>query len=181
MNQDKKVKPGMEKRMPEANPPAPKNAPPNAAPPAGSAAKIEVDPVLLSLSLARDLSRTPREEWHKIESVFCRVGFTRDMADGVRFVDAVANVVNQKGGLFSSPNLDRRRYLEQCSEAIVAAFRAFLKTTAQVARTLQLTNILERYWRLLSTYNNPPKKADGVKAAQKPGAAKEARDPAGVA
>jgi hypothetical protein len=128
--------------------------------------KIEVDMELLSRSLARDLERIPREEWFRIESVPCRVGFTRDMAEGLRFIDAVANVVNQKGGLFASQNLDRRRDLEKCSEEIVDAFRTMILKTVETARRLNLTTILERHWRLLAAYGPAPKKADRPKPAR---------------
>ena len=138
-----------------------------AVPVAPSPAKIEIELAFLSISLARDLVRFPREEWSKIESIPCRVGFTRDMAEGIRFVDAVANVVNQHGGLFATQNMDRRRDLEKCSQEMVDAFRAMVLTTVDVARKLRLTNILERYWRLLSVYGPAPKKADRTKGAAK--------------
>lgn len=176
-----KVNPRMAPRMPEANAPKAKDAPPKAAPARAAPAKIEVDPALLSYTLARDLGRIPPEEWSKIESVPCRVGFTRDMAEGVRFVDAVANVVNQHGGLFATQDLSKRRDLEQSSRQIVDAFRAFIRTTVQVARKLRLTNILERHWRLLSAYGSPPKKADETKTDPKPDAAKRDSDPAEAA
>jgi len=182
MNQDKtKAKSGMETRMPETNPPKGNSAPRGGTPAPETPARIEIDPALLSYSLARDLARVPREEWAKIESIACRVGFTRDMAEGARFVDAVANVINQHGGLFASQDLDKRRDLEQYSQMIVDAFRAYILTTVQVARKLRLTNILERYWRLLSAYGPPPKAADSQRAAPKPDAAKPESDPAEAA
>jgi putative addiction module component (TIGR02574 family) len=105
-----------------AKSPAP-GTPKNGAAGVQTPSKIEVDLEALSYSLARDLARIPREDWSRIESVPCRVGFTRDMAEGIRFVDAVANVVNQHGGLFATRNMDKRRDLEKCSEQIVDAFR----------------------------------------------------------
>jgi hypothetical protein len=174
MNQDTtKGKPKAETRSPGGKPPQANGAPNGGTPVPSPPAKIEINPMLLSQSLARDLERIPEAEWFKIESVPWRVGFTRDMAEGVRFVDAVANVVNQHGGLFASPNLDRRRDLEESSQEIVDAFRVFIRTTVKVAKKLNLTNILERYWRVLSAYGAPPKKADAVKAGPKPDAAKK--------
>jgi hypothetical protein len=174
MNQDKSmVKPRMEMRPPAANPPKAQNGPANGTPSAASPARIEIDPAVLSLSLSRDLKRIPEAEWFRIESIVWRVGFTRDMAEGVRFVDTVANVVNQKAGLFATPNLDRRRKLEEYSQQIVEAFRALIHTTVQVARKINLTNILERYWRLLSIYGPPPKKAGGNGDSAPPEAPKQ--------
>jgi hypothetical protein len=177
MNDDK-TKPRVKVEAPA---PAAKNAPSNGVAVAPMPAKIELELALLSYSFARDLTRIPREEWSKIESVPCRVGFTRDMAEGIRFVDAVANVVNQHGGLFATQNMDKRRDLEKCSEEIVDAFRTIILTTVDVARKLRLTNILERYWRLLSVYGPAPKKADRGKAAPKPVAAKQESAAAEVA
>lgn len=167
MTQDSpKPRPRRGTRPTEAKPPAPQgpaeDGSANPAPPP----RIEVDPTLLSASLARDLERLPQAEWYKIESVPWRVGFTRDMAEGVRFVDAVANVVNQHGGLFASRNLERRRELEQSSQEIVDAFRAFIQTAVKVAKKLNLTNILERYWRLLAAYGTPPRKAEAKDGAK---------------
>jgi len=168
MSQDNaKAKPKADARSPERKPPPPSGTPGGGAAPVPPPPKIEVNPMLLSQSLARDLQRIPEAEWFKIESVPWRVGFTRDMAEGIRFVDAVANVVNQAGGLFASQNLDRRRDLEQSSQEIVDAFRVFVRTTVKVAKKLNLTNILERYWRLLSAYGTPPKKADAAKVGTK--------------
>jgi hypothetical protein len=182
MNQDKtQAKTRMETRMPEANPAKAQSAPSTGTPPPETPGKIEIDPALLSYSLARDLARVPREEWAKIESIACRVGFTRDVAEGVRFVDAVANVINQQGGLFDTQDPDKRHNLEQCSREIVDAYRGFILTTVQVARKLRLTNILERYWRLLSIYGTPPKKADSPRAAPKPEPANPASGPAEAA
>ena len=179
MTQDSaKAKPKGETRSSEGKSPPSNGAPGGGTPVASPPAKIEVNPMLLSPSLARDLERIPQAEWFKIESVPWRVGFTRDMAEGVRFVDAVANVVNQHGGLFASQNIDRRRDLEQSSQEIVDAFRVFIRTTVKVAKKLNLTNILERYWRLLSAYGTAPKKADAVKATAETAAAKTGEAPA---
>jgi len=166
MNQvNTKTKGGPMARAPETK------APPASGGPGGAAAVpapppkiIEVNPMFLSVSLARDLERIPQVEWFKIESVPWRVPFTRDMAEGVRFVDAVAYVVNQHGGLFASQDLHRRRDLEQSSQEVVDAFQAFIRTTVKVARKLGLTTILQRHWRLLSVYGSPPKKTDAAKA-----------------
>lgn len=148
-------------RPPLGKPTKPSGAPGGEIPAPIPPARIEINPATLSRSLARDLERIPPAEWFRIESIPWRVGFTRDMAEGIRFVDAVANVVNQKGGLFDRRNLDVRRELEQNSEEIVEAFRAFIRTTVMVARKLGLTNILERHWRLLGAYGSPPKKTGG--------------------
>ncbi len=173
MNQDKsKVKPRMEMRHPVAKTPKAQNDPTHGTPSATAPAKIEIDPVVLSLSLSRDLRRLPEAEWFRIESIAWRVEFTRDMVEGIRFVDTVANVVNQQAGLFATPNLDRRRKLEEYSQQIVEAFRDLIHTTVQVARKMNLTNILERYWRLLSIYGPPPKKAGGNGDSAKPEAPK---------
>ena len=182
MNQDKaKPKPRPETRTPQPDPPptaanAPAQVPPAPSSPTAPppAPKIEVNPALLSQSLARDLQRIPPAEWFRIESIPWRVEFTRDMAEGIRFVDAVANVVNQKGGLFDTRNLGMRRQLEQSSEEILEAFRAFIRTTVKVARKMGLTNILQRHWRLLAAYGSPPKKADDAKAGPEPAAEKKA-------
>lgn len=129
-----------------------------ATPPAVPAplAKLEVDPAILAPSLARDLVRLPKELWGEIEAVRCQVDFTRDMAEGIRFVDTVANVVNQRGGLFTATDPKRRRELEEQSDRIVGAFRQFIVTTVEVARKIRLTYILQRNWRLLSIYGPLP-------------------------
>lgn len=181
MNQEKQTGSGTETRGSDAKPPAAKQTPGNGAPAAVAPAKIEMDPALLSYSLARDLARVPREEWARIESVACRIGFTRDMAEGVRFVDAVANVINQQGGLFSTPDLNKRHELEECSQQIVDAFRAFILAAVQVARKRGLTNILERYWRLLSAYGPAPKTAAANNGSSKSDAAKPKGDAATAA
>lgn len=167
--------------MPAVKPPQESSAPTVGTPPPQPPAKIEVIPALLSYSLARDLERTPREEWFRIESIPWRVPFTRDMVDGIRFVDTVANVINQQGGLFVTQGLDRRRDLEQYSQQIVDAFRALVGITVQVARKTHLTNILQKHWRLLSIYGSPPKKAEVAKTQPKPDAPKQDTGPAEAA
>lgn len=182
MNPEKQVPTGADARTPDERPPVAKEAP--ATKPAAPAppTKIEIDPALLSYSLARDLKRLPREEWIRIESIACRVdGFAWDMAEGVRFVDAVANVIDQKGGLFATTDPNKRRELEECSRLILDAFRAFILAAVQVARRRRLTNILERYWRLLSAYGPAPKTAAADKGPTKSEAAKPKGDAATAA
>jgi len=178
MNQDKtKPKGGPAPRPPAPRPPSPPAAPGGAPPVQTPPPKIEINPILLSPSLARDLERIPQAEWHRIESVPWRVIFTRDMAEGIRFVDAVAFVVNQQGGLFIAQNLERRRELEEHSQQILDAFRALIGVSVQVARKLALTSLFEKHWRFLSTYGPRPKKAEGAKDRQKNDAAKQGGNP----
>lgn len=182
MNQDKtKAKSNAVPDTPEAKAPKDANSQGGGTPPPEPPAKIEIIPALLSYSLAHDLARVPREEWFRIESIPWRVPFTRDMVDGIRFVDTIANVINQQGGLFVTQGLERRRDLEQYSQQIVDAFRALIGTTVQVARKAHLTNILQKYWRLLSIYGSPPKKAEGAKTQPKPDAPKQDNGPAEAA
>ena len=152
-------------------PPKPGRAPGNGAPPGPTGGKIEVIPSKLSPSLARDLARIPVEEWNRIESVLCHLNFSRDMAEGVRFVDAVATWLDQKDGVFATRNPERRRELEECSEKILEAFRALIRTTAEVARRLMITDPLARHWWLCSMYGRVKKKPNAPGEAPQPNAA----------
>lgn len=183
MNQEK-AQPKQKGAAPR--PPAPKgplSQAPSGVPALGEGmpAKVEVDLALLSYSLARDLARVPREEWGRIESVHCRVPFTRDMADGIRFVDDVANIINQIGGLFATQHRKKQHDLQKCSEQIVTAFRALIETTVGIARKLQLTQVFARHWRHLSNYGPMPAKPEAARAAPKSAAPQKSGDAAHVA
>jgi hypothetical protein len=121
----------------------------------------------LPSSVQRELFHHPRDEWHRIESVFCSVDTSRDSVQVLRFLDPVIREVRNR--IFTRRNRITGPEIEQVLARLESEDKDRLIVAADLAGRAHLTQMLQMHRGLLRRFGlwkEPPPAAKPVRPAE---------------